>query len=82
MSFMFYAKEVYFGTFSRIGTWTDSGTWEFDIRKEPNTNFGGKDKMLRNKVIPLIKVLWQKYKVGEATWEQEDEMRIKYPHLF
>ncbi|KAL5578274.1 hypothetical protein UlMin_019973 [Ulmus minor] len=41
-----------------------------------------KDKALRNKVIPLVKVLWRNHKVEEATWEREDEMRIKYPHLF
>ena len=41
-----------------------------------------KKKTLRNKAIPLVKVLWQNYKVEEATWEWEDEMRKKYPHLF
>lgn len=41
-----------------------------------------KDKTLRNKVIPLVKVLWCNHKVKEATWEREDEMRTKYPHLF
>ena len=41
-----------------------------------------KDKALRNKVIPLVKVLWRNHKVEEATWEKEDGMRAKYPHLF
>ncbi|KAL5555163.1 hypothetical protein UlMin_037399 [Ulmus minor] len=41
-----------------------------------------KDKALRNKVIPLVKVLWRNHKVEEATWEREDGMRAKYPHLF
>ncbi|KAL5576679.1 hypothetical protein UlMin_018378 [Ulmus minor] len=40
-----------------------------------------KDKTLRNKVISLVKVLWRNHKVKEATWEKEDEMRLKYPHL-
>ncbi|KAL5538161.1 hypothetical protein UlMin_045627 [Ulmus minor] len=40
-----------------------------------------KDKTFRNKVIPLVKVLWRNHKVEEATWEREDEMRTKYPHL-
>ncbi|KAL5564201.1 hypothetical protein UlMin_027365 [Ulmus minor] len=41
-----------------------------------------KEKTLRNKVIPLVKVLWRNHKIEEATWEREDEMREKYPNLF
>ncbi|MCQ7926323.1 hypothetical protein NP234_24380 [Salmonella enterica] len=41
-----------------------------------------KTKKLRNKEIPLVKVLWRNQKVEEATWEREDEMRAKYPALF
>lgn len=37
---------------------------------------------LRNKEIPLVKVLWQHHSVEEATWEREVEMRAKYPQLF
>ncbi|KAK6150684.1 hypothetical protein DH2020_015616 [Rehmannia glutinosa] len=39
-------------------------------------------KKLRNKEIPLVKVLWRNQSVEEATWEREDEMRAKYPDLF
>ncbi|KAL5578280.1 hypothetical protein UlMin_019979 [Ulmus minor] len=41
-----------------------------------------KDKTLRNKVIPLVKVLWRNHKIEEATWEREDDMRNSYPELF
>ncbi|XP_073049550.1 uncharacterized protein [Primulina eburnea] len=41
-----------------------------------------KDKQLRNKLIPLIKVQWNRHGVEEATWELEDKMRQKYPELF
>ena len=41
-----------------------------------------KEKTLRNKEIPLVKVLWRNQKVKEATWEREDEMNAKYPKLF
>ena len=34
------------------------------------------DKRLRNKVIPLVKVLWKNHKIEEATWEREDDMRF------
>ncbi|KAL0560646.1 hypothetical protein IC582_001055 [Cucumis melo] len=39
-------------------------------------------KMLRNKEIPLVKVLWRNHRVEEATWEREDDMRSRYPELF
>ncbi|KAL5545238.1 hypothetical protein UlMin_009022 [Ulmus minor] len=40
------------------------------------------EKELRRKKIRLVKVLWRNHEVEEATWEREDEMRAKYPHLF
>ncbi|KAL0536821.1 hypothetical protein IC582_025783 [Cucumis melo] len=39
-------------------------------------------KMLRNREIPLVKVLWRNHRVEEATWEREDDMRARYPELF
>ncbi|KAJ4710029.1 Retrotransposon protein, putative, Ty3-gypsy subclass [Melia azedarach] len=41
-----------------------------------------REQQLRNKTIPLVKVLWRNHNVEEATWEREDQMRAKYPHLF
>ncbi|TKC11305.1 hypothetical protein [Robertmurraya kyonggiensis] len=40
------------------------------------------ERVLRNKVIPLVKVLWRNHLVEEATWEPEEQMREQYPHLF
>ncbi|KAI9160452.1 hypothetical protein LWI28_008192 [Acer negundo] len=37
---------------------------------------------LRTNNISLVKVLWRNYAIEEATWEREDEIRAKYPHLF
>ena len=39
-------------------------------------------KQLRNKKIPLVKVLWRNHKTKEATWESEETMRQQYPQLF
>ena len=39
-------------------------------------------KVLRNKTIPLVKVLWQSLNSTEATWEKEQDMRDQYPELF
>jgi hypothetical protein len=41
-----------------------------------------KEKQLRAKTIPLVKVLWRNHGVEEASWELEQEMRNRYPHLF
>ncbi|KAL0546096.1 hypothetical protein IC582_016001 [Cucumis melo] len=39
-------------------------------------------KMLRNREIPLVKVLWRNHKVEEARWEREDDMKPRYLELF
>ncbi|KAA0048435.1 pol protein [Cucumis melo var. makuwa] len=44
--------------------------------------FAREVKMLRNRKIPLVKVLWRNHRVEEATWEREDDMRARYPELF
>lgn len=41
-----------------------------------------KDRVLRNKTVSLVRVLWRNPKVEESTWELESEMLEKYPHLF
>jgi len=41
-----------------------------------------KEKQLRNKMIPLVNVLWRSQKIEEATWEPEEEMQKTYPQLF
>ena len=41
-----------------------------------------KDKVLRNKIVRLLKVLRMNHSVEEATWETEDRMRDLYPRLF
>ena len=40
------------------------------------------EKVLRRKSIAFVKVLWKNHTLREATWEREEEMRVKYPHLF
>ena len=41
-----------------------------------------KERQLRNKTIRLVKVRWQYHSDEEATWELEDTIRARYPHLF
>ena len=39
-------------------------------------------KELRNKKIPLVKVLWRNHMNEEDMWESEEVMRHQYPQLF
>jgi hypothetical protein len=41
-----------------------------------------KERVLRSKSIPMVKVLWQHHGVKEATWELEDAIWVKCPDLF
>ena len=41
-----------------------------------------KDKVLRNKTIPMVKVLWRSSQLEEESWETESHMRVQYPQLF
>ncbi|XP_050125744.1 uncharacterized protein LOC126603009 [Malus sylvestris] len=50
--------------------------------EEPVAILDRQDKVLRNKVISLVKVLWRNHDVEEATWETEDLMRSQYSFLF
>ncbi|XP_074322832.1 uncharacterized protein LOC141659806 [Apium graveolens] len=43
---------------------------------------GQKIKQLRNREIPLVKVLWRNHSREEATWETEESMRRQYPYIF
>ncbi|XP_070026505.1 uncharacterized protein [Nicotiana sylvestris] len=39
-------------------------------------------RKLQSKEILFVKFLWRNHTVEEATWEMEDDMRVKYPYLF
>ncbi|GJU05340.1 putative reverse transcriptase domain-containing protein [Tanacetum coccineum] len=39
-------------------------------------------KQLKQSRIPIIKVRWNSKRGPKFTWEREDEIRAKYPHLF
>ena len=50
--------------------------------EEPVEILAREVKELRNKKIPLVKVLWRNHKTEEATWESEETMRQQYAQLF
>ena len=39
-------------------------------------------KKLKLSRIAIVKVRWNSKRGPEFTWEREDQMRLKYPHLF
>ncbi|XP_070011202.1 uncharacterized protein [Nicotiana sylvestris] len=49
---------------------------------EPMTVIDRQIGKLRSKEIVFVKFLWRNHTVEEATWEIEDNMQVKYPHLF
>ncbi|KAI3826049.1 hypothetical protein L1987_00091 [Smallanthus sonchifolius] len=39
-------------------------------------------KQLKRSRIPIVKIRWESKRGPEFTWEREDQMKPKYPHLF
>ena len=48
----------------------------------PVTILDWEDKVLRNKTVRMVKVLWRNHSVEKATWETKKRMRDMYPRLF
>nr|GEV53582.1 retrotransposon protein, putative, Ty3-gypsy subclass [Tanacetum cinerariifolium] len=50
--------------------------------EEPLEVMDRKVKRLKQSRIPIVKVLWNSQRGLEFTWEREDHIKKKYPHLF
>ena len=50
--------------------------------EEPVEILDSKVQELRNKTVRYVKVLWKNHAREEATWEGEQQIKEKYPHLF
>ncbi|GKE56092.1 hypothetical protein Tco_1495277, partial [Tanacetum coccineum] len=50
--------------------------------EEPVEVMNREVKHLKQSRIPIIKVRWNSRRGPEFTWEREDQMQKKYPHLF
>ena len=55
---------------------------DISIMEHPVYILGREEKRLRNKVIPLVKVQWNRHGTEEASWKREEDMRRDYPQLF
>ena len=68
---------------SHVLDWHDLNLQENVMYKEKEKYIlDTKERVLQNKTIPLVKVLWDHHGVEEATWELESNMRKKYPEVF
>nr|GFB71748.1 DNA/RNA polymerases superfamily protein [Tanacetum cinerariifolium] len=50
-------------------------------RFEPEVILDRQDRVMRNKTIPFVKILWRNHPEREATWEIEESIRTSYPHF-
>ncbi|KAI3773093.1 hypothetical protein L6452_04292 [Arctium lappa] len=41
-----------------------------------------KSKKLRHKEVTMVKVQWKHHRGANVTWEAEEDMKRRYPHLF
>jgi hypothetical protein len=55
---------------------------DFTFQPKPERIVDRDVKSLKNKEIPIVKVLWKGSPDSEAKWELESEMMNQYPHLF
>ena len=55
---------------------------DLTIDEEPKAILDREIRQLRNKLVPLVKVIWQHHGMEEVTWEPESTMRVQYPQLF
>ena len=51
-------------------------------KEQPMQIVDRREQILRNKIIPLVKVLWGNHGIKEATWESEAQMCSQYPQMF
>ncbi|GKA31804.1 putative reverse transcriptase domain-containing protein [Tanacetum coccineum] len=55
---------------------------KLNLVEEPVEIIDREVKQLRQSHIPIVKVRWNSKRGPEFTWEREDKIHTKYPHLF
>nr|GFB47894.1 hypothetical protein [Tanacetum cinerariifolium] len=48
--------------------------------EEPEAILDCQDRVMREKTIPFVNILWRNHPEREATWETEESIRTSYPH--
>ncbi|GJW46683.1 putative reverse transcriptase domain-containing protein [Tanacetum coccineum] len=55
---------------------------KLNFLEEPVETLEREFKKLKRSRIAIVKVRWNSKRGPEFTWEREDQMKLKYPHLF
>ncbi|XP_074346455.1 uncharacterized protein LOC141685241 [Apium graveolens] len=55
---------------------------DLSCEEEAEAILAREERVLRKNFISFIKVLWKSHSEREATWELEESIHEKYPHLF
>ncbi|GKB26022.1 putative reverse transcriptase domain-containing protein [Tanacetum coccineum] len=55
---------------------------KLNFMEEPLEILEREFKKLKRSMIAIVKVRWNSKRGPEFTWEREDQMKLKYPHLF
>ncbi|GKD95529.1 putative nucleotidyltransferase, ribonuclease H, partial [Tanacetum coccineum] len=55
---------------------------DLSLVEEPEKILDRQERVMRNKTIPFVKILWKNHPEREATWETEESMRASYPRFF
>ncbi|GKA86362.1 hypothetical protein Tco_0808073 [Tanacetum coccineum] len=55
---------------------------DMSLSEEPESILDRQERVMRNKFISFVKILWKNHPEREATWETEESMRASYPHFF
>jgi hypothetical protein len=54
---------------------------DLTMKAKPIKILDGDEKLLRNKRVPLVRVLWRSSQIEEEIWERESEMKEKFSHI-
>ncbi|GJV53917.1 putative nucleotidyltransferase, ribonuclease H [Tanacetum coccineum] len=54
---------------------------DLSYTEEPESILDRQDRVMRNKTIPFVKILWRNHPEREATWETEESIRTSYPRF-
>nr|GEY73154.1 hypothetical protein [Tanacetum cinerariifolium] len=73
----------------KVSPWKGPVAYQLDFLEELNgvhdtacRNLEIEFKKLKRSRITIVKVWWNSKRGPEFTWEREDQMKLKYPHLF
>nr|GEX23525.1 putative reverse transcriptase domain-containing protein [Tanacetum cinerariifolium] len=55
---------------------------DLSLAEDPEKILDRQERVMRNKTIPFVKILWKNHPEREATWETEESMRASYSRFF